>query len=442
NVSHLSYSTCNTSKGDRLFIVGMSLSVTTEFVRQLFDLFTQPAYGKVLEICTVCGREPLAEPSQKYFSSLAAPSACCDTIPSVELTVDALEQIFMRCDVDTLIGVVPAVCKAWRLVASSCGLWRHRLSPKLMGELDSLAALGPPLAPSSLFLIMQGRNFLRNPTFRRDANTQPQLRRATARSKYQRSAWVTTTAMGDGIAWEAPPAGMRTYDTAATANPPPPLPYPGTVSRLATQQHPQHLQGFSGNGSGGFGIWGSAVRGRDEHQPGCLATANDWCEVVQVVDFDWELQHRGLTAAQAAHLLDAELSLRLSVHVGARWDCVGQYSIGLLLDEGNGNANGYGTGNDGQRLSHGSPGAGVTDDPIPCLQSFVLRPTRHHYYTGRVICTSDTWQRFEYVLPACPCGFRRAVVILRGRRAPNSLIVSPMPRFCGAKFASAELVFS
>ncbi|GIL70294.1 hypothetical protein Vretifemale_1110, partial [Volvox reticuliferus] len=93
---------------------------------------------------------------------------------------------------------------------------------------------------------------------------------------------VTTTAMGDGILWEAPPAGMRTYGTAATANPPSPLPYPGTVPRLPTQQHPQHLQGFFGNGSGGFGIWGSAVRGRDEHQPGCLATANDWCEVVQV----------------------------------------------------------------------------------------------------------------------------------------------------------------
>ncbi|GIL70291.1 hypothetical protein Vretifemale_1110 [Volvox reticuliferus] len=422
----------------------MSLSVTTEFVRQFFDLFTQPAYGKLVEVSTVCGQEPLAKPTQKHFSSIPSPGACIDTTPSVELTADALEQIFMRCDIDALVGVVPAVCKSWRHVVSSSGLWRHRLSPKLMGELDSLAALGPPLAPSSLFLIMQGRNFLRNPTFRRDANTQPQLGRAAARSKYQRCAWVTTTAMGDGILWEAPPAGMRTYGTAATANPPSPLPYPGTVPRLPTQQHPQHLQGFFGNGSGGFGIWGSAVRGRDEHQPGCLATANDWCEVVQVVDLDWELQHRGLTAARAAHLLDAELSLRLSVHVGARWDCVGQYSVGLLLDEGNGNANGYGygTGNDGQRPPHGSPATGVTDDSIPCLQSFVLRPTRHHFYTGRVICTSDTWQRFEYVLPACPRGFRRAVVILRGRRAPNSLIVSPMPRFCGAKFASAELVFS
>ncbi|GIL70295.1 hypothetical protein Vretifemale_1110 [Volvox reticuliferus] len=147
-------------------------------------------------------------------------------------------------------------------------------SPPL--HLTSGISLRP--CPPVVFLLV----FVPAQTFRRDANTQPQLGRAAARSKYQRCAWVTTTAMGDGILWEAPPAGMRTYGTAATANPPSPLPYPGTVPRLPTQQHPQHLQGFFGNGSGGFGIWGSAVRGRDEHQPGCLATANDWCEVVQV----------------------------------------------------------------------------------------------------------------------------------------------------------------
>ncbi|EFJ50935.1 hypothetical protein VOLCADRAFT_88367 [Volvox carteri f. nagariensis] len=318
-------------------------------------------------------------------------------------------------------------------------------------EVECVSSLGPPLEPGRLYLTMQGRNFLRNPTFRRDANTQPQLGRTASRSVYQSTAWVTTTALGDGIAWEAPPAGMRPYGSAATADPPPPLPYPGTVPRLSAAQHAQHLLGFFGNGSGGFGIWGNAVRGRDEHQPGCLATPNDWCEVVQVVDLGWELQRRGLTAAQAAHLLDAELSLRLSVYVGSRtssrerWDCVGQYSVGLLLDEGNGNANGYGysTAHDGQRSVHSqSPLWGFADECIPSMQSFLMRPTRHHYFADCVTCTSDCWRRFEYELPRCPRGVRRAVVILRGRRAPNSLIVSPLPRHCGSKFASAELLFA
>ena len=37
-----------------------------------------------------------------------------------------------------------------------------------------------------------------------------------------------------------------------------------------------------------------------------------------MVDLQWELQRRGLSAAQAAHLLDAGLGLRLAVHVGSR----------------------------------------------------------------------------------------------------------------------------
>ncbi|KXZ48142.1 hypothetical protein GPECTOR_30g238 [Gonium pectorale] len=231
--------------------------------------------------------------------------------------------------------------------------------------------------------------------------------------------------MGDGVAWELPPAGIRSYGSVAEGAPPPPLPYPGcgppraaASARVAAQ-----LQSLFGYGSGGFGNGGGgAGGGGEERHQGCLAASKDWCEVVQVVDLDWELQRRGLGAAQAAALLDAGLGLRLSVHVGSRWDCVGQYSMGLILDEGNGNANGYGYGTDG--------GGGGADDSIPSLQSFVMRPTRHHFYT-----------RFEYVVPSCPRGFRRAVVMLRGRRAPNSMVVSPLPRYCGAKFAAAELVF-
>lgn len=50
---------------------------------------------------------------------------------------------------------------------------------------------------------------------------------------------------------------------------------------------------------------------------------------------------------------------------------MGQYSVGLVLDEGSaGNANGYG--------GDGSVAEG--DDVLPSLQSFVMRPTRHHFW--------------------------------------------------------------
>ncbi|KAG2451404.1 hypothetical protein HYH02_004004 [Chlamydomonas schloesseri] len=367
-----------------------------------------------------------------------------------ELPRDALEQVLLRCDADTLVGAVPAVCRAWRAAASAAAVWKGRLAPRLQAELEPLSALGPALSPGRLHLILQGRNLLRNPTFRKDANSQLPLGRtpATARSKWQRSAWVTTAAMGDGVAWELPPAGIRAYGTALDPQgaPPLPLPYPGSgigggtgggggSGRLVAAAR---LLGLFGNGSGGFGpAVGWAGSGGEDggayQQQGCLATGNDWCEVVQVVDLQWELQRRGLSAAQAAHLLDAGLGLRLAVHVGSRWDCVGQYCVGLVLDEGSaGNANGYG--GDGCTVAEG-------DDVVPCLQSFVMRPTRHHFWLGRAMCTSDSWQRFEYTVPACPRGFRRAVIMLRGRRAPNSLIVSPMPRFPGAKFSAAELLF-
>ncbi|KAG2445748.1 hypothetical protein HXX76_000354 [Chlamydomonas incerta] len=370
--------------------------------------------------------------------------------PPRELPRDALEQVLRRCDSDTLVGTVPAVCRAWREAAGAVAVWRERLAARLQAELEPLSGLGPAVSPGRLHLILQGRNLLRNPTFRKDANSQLPLGRtaATARSKWQRSAWVTTAAMGDGVAWELPPSGIRAYGTAAHPHgaPPAPPPYPGNGNgngaaggggggggsvRLVAAAR---LMGLFGNGSGGFGPAGRGCGGEDGggQQQGCLATGNDWCEVVQVVDLQWELQRRGLSAAQAAHLLDAGLGLRLAVHVGSRWDCVGQYSVGLVLDEGSaGNANGYG----------GDGCVAEGDDVLPSLQSFVMRPTRHHFWLGRAMCTSDSWQRFEYVVPACPRGFRRAVVMLRGRRAPNSLIVSPMPRFCGAKFSAAELVF-
>ena len=139
---------------------------------------------------------------------------------------------------------------------------------------------------------------------------------------------------------------------------------------------------------------------------------------MQVVDMDHELQRRGFSQAQAHALLDSGLRLRLTMLVGGRWDTVGQYSIGLLLDEGG-------------------------DDHAPQVQSFVMKPSRHHFYTGRTRVTQhDTWERFTYVVDACPPGFRRAVVILHGRKATDALSTGPLPLFGGVKFASAELAFA
>jgi hypothetical protein len=83
------------------------------------------------------------------------------------------------------------------------------------------------------------------------------------------------------------------------------------------------------------------------------------------------------------------------------------------------------------------------DDAVPSLQCFIARPTRYRYFSGRVACEArNGWLRAEHALAACPRGFRRAVVVLQGRRAPNSPFFSPVPRFGGAKFAAAELVFA
>ncbi len=69
----------------------------------------------------------------------------------------------------------------------------------------------------------------------------------------------------------------------------------------------------------------------------------------QVVDLEWELQRRGLSALQAAQLLDAGLSLRLRVHMGCRWVSVwasvwgGGGEVVLQSRSGVGNWGGAGT---------------------------------------------------------------------------------------------------
>ncbi len=105
-----------------------------------------------------------------------------------------------------------------------------------------------------------------------------------------------------------------------------------------------------------------------------------------------------------------------------RWEVLGQYSVGLMLDEG---------------LSGGA-------ETEPKLHMFVERPSGHRFFSGRVRCSgTGGWERFECTVEQCPKGFRRALVMLRGRVAPGTVpAASPLPRFSGTKFACAELVFA
>ncbi|EFJ51014.1 hypothetical protein VOLCADRAFT_103653 [Volvox carteri f. nagariensis] len=340
-------------------------------------------------------------------------------VPPAEL----LQKVFGFLDVTTLVNTVQLVCKAWRAEVERYAL-ENRASRKLLDQRVALASLGPPVSASHLYLAMCGRNLLRNPGFRRDCNTQLlELGRQTW-NKWKRDAWVVSHTSQDGLSWEQRPVGFISEGGCGTDAPAPPVPYGGGGVRLGErvqQQLKGLLNGWTMRDSGEQRQQQLGVEGPE--LPTCIATSADWCEVVQVVDLEWELRRRGLTAAQAAHLLDAELSLRLTVHVGSRSDCLGQFCVGLVLDEGN-------------------PG-----DALPQIQSFVMRPSRYRYFSGKVRCAAtDGWQRFEHHVAACPRGFRRALVLLRGRRAPASMVEpsnggEPLPAFCGAKFASAELVF-
>lgn len=124
-----------------------------------------------------------------------------------------------------------------------------------------------------------------------------------------------------------------------------------------------------------------------------------------------------------AQLLPTILAARPPCSRAVRADSLGQFCVALLLDEGN-------------------PGGGV-----PSIQSFVMRPGRYSYFSGKVRCDGmDGWQRFEHHVATCPKGFRRALVLIRGRRAgqppgTTEAQTEALPVFSGAKFACAELVF-
>ncbi|KXZ43327.1 hypothetical protein GPECTOR_94g649 [Gonium pectorale] len=392
--------------------------------------------------------------AETVIPTVASPEAP-DAFGSI--SSDLMGHIFSFLDADTLVACVPLVCKRWRAEAVSATLWRDRLPAKAMEQLEPLASLGAPVSAGHLYLALRGRNFLRNPAFRRECNTQLLELGRPAWNKWKRDAWVMGKT-SEPLAWEARAEGFTQGQGCGACAPPPPVPYGGGGLRLGARVQQQlrdlllprgggkrttagsgggngnnSAVGVSGGIGGALGGWvtqqGPVAAAGPEAPTGpappcCIATAEDWCEVMQVVDLDWELQRRGLGAAQAAALLDAGLGLRLSVHVGSRADSLGGFCVGLVLDEGGG-------------------ASGGGDVPNP--QSFVMRPSRHCYFSGRLRCeAADRWQRFEYVVPSCPRGFRRALVLLRGRRAPSQPApaeAQQLPPSCGAKFACAELVF-
>lgn len=113
----------------------MSHFAANELVRHLLDLFTPSPLSSPHRPRDVISSGPLRSGRQPKNESLTCRSTAsagqAAAVPA-ELPRDALEQILMRCDTDTLLGSVPAVCKAWREAASAPSLWRHRVAPKLL----------------------------------------------------------------------------------------------------------------------------------------------------------------------------------------------------------------------------------------------------------------------------------------------------------------------
>jgi hypothetical protein len=75
------------------------------------------------------------------------------------------------------------------------------------------------------------------------------------------------------------------------------------------------------------------------------------------------------------------------------------------------------------------------------FQTFVRRESSHHFFSRRLaLCSSDGWRRFAYLLPSCPKGCRRAVVLLRGRPgATGCLATGAAASPVAVRFASAQL---
>ncbi|KIZ01473.1 hypothetical protein MNEG_6485, partial [Monoraphidium neglectum] len=150
------------------------------------------------------------------------------------------------------------------------------------------------------------------------------------------------------------------------------------------------------------------------------------------------LQSRGLSAADAARVLDSGLALRLTLYVSA--------------DDGNSSSS---SSSSSEATADSSAGAGATAagrladfafglqlDDGRCerfsFESHVRSPSSYFFYSGRRRAPEGAgWLRAEHLVVKCPRGFRRASVLLRARGAAGGAAgAAPAVRF-----GSVELYF-
>eukprot|EP00798_Chlamydomonas_sp_ICE-L_P001350 gene1350-32712_t len=228
------------------------------------------------------------------------------------------------------------------------------------------------------------------------------------------SAVILNASGGNGVSWEFPPCGTSTFEGERVSKPPAPLPYPrkattnvdnsGIAGWLRNYVQPA-LRLAAGVGLPSLESKAQAEVAESEGVSGCVATSYGWAELIQVVDLYAELQRRGLTPEEAEQLLDSESTLGFSILVGARYDQEGQFSVGLMLDGGQGDA-----------LMASGEG-------------------HQHRYSGKMKTgPNDEWCRFSMLVDV-PVGCRRVTVVLRGKDK------SFWNGFYGTKSASAELRF-
>jgi hypothetical protein len=207
--------------------------------------------------------------------------------------------------------------------------------------------------------------------------------------------------------------------------------------------------------------------------PGALVCSGGawWGEVAQVVDLRSDLIARGLSEAAAEAVLDAGLSLRLSLYVCASGGPGCLSRSGSCDSPGSGDSSGCGGcgGGCGSDAINVAPAAAAPAPPPPAADAafglvlddgsadlksfgcFVRRPSSYHFYSGRLpVPLGGGWQRLEHVVAPCPPGFRRAVVLIRGRGAPLTHPLHPMSSLRGAggggcavgvRFGAPELAF-
>jgi hypothetical protein len=321
---------------------------------------------------------------------------------------------------------------------------------------------------------------------------------AVLTSEQRKFAWVTTVG---NPTWEVAAAGPA--HAAAGLQPPMPLRHPAAPSNSSNSRLQDWLFGRTSNttsalpptatssssGSGGedsssTGDSRRSVTGGWTQQAGLqggvsyLATGSNWAEVVQVIDLMGELTARGLDATTAATILDAGvLAISLSFWVAAEAHPDTNSTNSQPKPTPTTNSPATCCAADGRAVAaaaqSGAPAAAAIglpvgqspaqfaaalmldggQVPLRSFQTFVRTDSSHHFFSKRLaVDAADGWRRYAYVVPCCPKGLRRAVVLLRGRgTGPGSNAAAAAAAAAGSngsssgnggvRFACAQLNF-